>query len=216
MLVTVVVVMFVGFVIASMIAASVIFTFQANARNKSTTQAFIAAESGRDVVVSQIAVGCTDPSALHAEGTSPIFTADAKVVDGGVRPLEFRRCRLTSTCPTADTDWVVIRSTGQGPDGSATTVDAVYPWVSRYSDVPGGVVTYFAGTITKGVSHYTGDLVLRDGNWSCNIGGVLDGDLYVLTGPWASPTTAQSTAISMPMATSQATPVLAYQRTSVE
>ncbi len=60
-LVTVVVVMFVGFVIATVIAASVIFTFQANASNKSTTQAFIAAESGRDVVVSQIAVGCSRP-----------------------------------------------------------------------------------------------------------------------------------------------------------
>ena len=46
---------------------------------------------------------------------------------------------------------MVIRSTGQGPDGSATTVDSVYPWVSRYSDVPGGVVTYFAGTITQGI-----------------------------------------------------------------
>ena len=43
-LVTVIVVMLVGFVIATVIAASVLFTIQSNVGNKDRTQAFIAAE----------------------------------------------------------------------------------------------------------------------------------------------------------------------------
>ena len=89
---------------------------------------------------------------------------------------------VSTACPTADTDYLVVRSTGTGPDGSSSVIDSVYRWSSSYSDVPGGVVTYFSGTTTQGVSHYTGDLVLRTGNWSCNVDGVLDGDLYVLNG----------------------------------
>ena len=116
-LVATMVVMFVGFIIASMIAASVIFTLQANTTNKSSTQAFIAAESGRDRVVSQIATGCTATSALHAQGTAPVFTADAKVTTGLSRPTDFSDAGLTSTCPTNLTKFVVIRSTGTGPDG---------------------------------------------------------------------------------------------------
>ena len=53
-LVTVVLVMLVGFIIATTIAASVLFTVQSNASNKDRTQAFIAAESGRDVAVDSI------------------------------------------------------------------------------------------------------------------------------------------------------------------
>ncbi len=89
---------------------------------------------------------------------------------------------MSDTCPTADTDYLVVRSIGTGPDGSSSVIDSVYRWSSSYSDVPGGVVTYFSGTTTQGVSHYTGDLVLRTGNWSCNVDGVLNGDLYVLNG----------------------------------
>lgn len=181
-LVTVIVVLFVGFLVASMIAASVMFTLRANSSNKGSTQAFVAAESGRDVVISQIANGCAVTSALHAQGTTPIFTADAKVTASAVKPTSFTDAGLTSTCPTGGTQFVVIRSAGTGPDGSATTIDSVYKWVSQYSNVPGGVVTYFSGSVTQGVAHYTGDLVLRDGDWSCNINGILDGDLYVLTG----------------------------------
>src|SRR5438045_1472517 len=149
-LVTVIVVMFVGFLIAGMIAASVIFTLGANAGNKSSTQAFIAAESGRDVVVSQIASGCAATSALHAQGTTPIFTSDAKVTTSTTRPTSFTDAGLTATCPTGGSHFVVIRSTGTGTDGSTTTIDSVYPWVSQYSNVPGGVVTYFSGSVTQG------------------------------------------------------------------
>lgn len=180
-LVTVVIVMLVGFVIASMIAASVLFTIQDNATNTSTTQAFIAAESGRDVAVAALSDGCASGD-MSGTGSGPTYAYAVRTVakTGPTPPTNYDDLS-SSACPSSDA-WVVIRSTGSGQDGSTATVDSVYEWERTYSDVPGGVVTYFSGSITQGVAHYTGDLVLRDGNWSCNINGLLDGDLYVLTG----------------------------------
>ena len=178
-LVTIVVVMLVGFVIASVIAASLLFTIQANSTNKSQTQAFIAAESGRDVAVAAIPTCGT--SGTHFTGSTPTYDARIYTSDvDGVQPTTSDG--LPEACPTAATDYIVVKSRGTGPDGSSTTIDAVYPWQVTYSQQPGGVVTYFSGGFTAGVSHYTGDLVLRDGNYSCNNGGTLTGDLYVLTG----------------------------------
>ena len=70
-LITVVIVMLVGFIVASVVAASVLFTIRANATNKGLTQAFIAAESGRDVAVAAMAACST----THFTGTDPIYDA---------------------------------------------------------------------------------------------------------------------------------------------
>ncbi|KJL42533.1 hypothetical protein RS82_02090 [Microbacterium trichothecenolyticum] len=177
-LVTIAIVMLVGFVIASLIAASVLFTIRANATNKGQTQAFIAAESGRDVAMATMA-SC---SATHFTGTDPTYdtTIYPYPDNTGDRPTSSNG--LTAGCPTSSTDYVVIKSTGTGTGGSTVTIDSVYPWQVTYSQQPGGVVTYFSGGFTAGVAHYTGDLVLRDGNWACNIDGTLTGDLYVLEG----------------------------------
>lgn len=177
-LITVIVVMLVGFIVASVVAASVLFTVRANAQNRSQTQAFVAAESGRDVAVASIAAGC---SATTFTGTDPIYSS-AIYSTAGNQPSSATDAGVSAGCPSSTTRYVVIRSTGTGTDGSTTTIDAVYPWQVTYSQQPGGVVTYFSGGFAAGVSHYTGDLVLRDGNWSCNIDGILDGDLYVLQG----------------------------------
>jgi hypothetical protein len=171
--------MLVGFVVATVIASSVLFTITSNVSNVDRTQAFIAAESGRDSAVAALKDGC-DPADMTGSGTDPEFTYSVRSLDGA-QPTNFDDL-VSTACPTADTDYLVVRSTGTGPDGSTSVVDSVYRWSSRYSDVPGGVVTYFSGTTTQGVSHYTGDLVLRTGDWSCNIDGRLDGDLYVLNG----------------------------------
>lgn len=178
-LVAVVVVMLVGFIIAATVAAAVMFTISANADNRSSTQAFIAAESGRDAVVSQIADGCASDSRMTASSASPEYVANAYPVasDGQISTTG-----LTPACPTADTAYVLIESTGTGPNGDRTTIQAVYRWSASFSSVPGGVVTYFSGNVSQGVSHYTGDMVLRNGNWSCTVDGTLDGDLYVLSG----------------------------------
>lgn len=177
-LVTVLVVMFVGFIVASIVAASVVVTVQANASNRSNTQAFVAAESGRDVAVASIAAGC---SATSFNGSDPQYASTIYVTDGN-QPTSATETGVSVGCPTSSTRYVVIRSTGTGADGSATTIDSVYPWQVTYSQQPGGVVTYFSGGYTAGVTHYTGDLVLRDGPFVCNIGGTITGDLYVLDG----------------------------------
>lgn len=178
-LVTVVVVMFVGFIAATMIAASVLVTIQSNVGNKQHTQAFIAAESGRDAAVAALSDGCATED-LSDSGTDPIYSYAIRTTTGP-QPTDYDAL-TTADCPTIDTTYVVVRSTGTGPGATTATIDSVYRWSATYSDVPGGVVTYFSGTVSQGVSHYTGDLVLRNGNWSCTEGGTLEGDLYVLKG----------------------------------
>lgn len=177
-LVTVLVVMLVGFIVASVVAASVLFTVQSNSGNRSRTQAFIAAESGRDAAVAGIVGGC---AATTYAGSDPQYAATVYVTTGN-QPTSATDAGVAQGCPSASTRFIVIRSTGTGPDGSTSTIDAVYPWVVSYSQQPGGVVTYFSGGFTAGVSHYTGDLVLRTGNWNCTQGALLTGDLYVLNG----------------------------------
>ncbi len=177
-LITVVLVMFLGFLVASIVATSVLWTIQTNYENRSETQAFVAAESGRDVAVASIAAGCTTTS---FSGADPQYASTIYVTSGN-QPTSATDAGVAVGCPTSASRYVVIRSTGTGADGSTATIDSVYPWQVTYSQQPGGVVTYFSGGYTAGVSHYTGDLVLRDGDWNCNIGGTLTGDLYVLEG----------------------------------
>lgn len=178
-LVTVVVVMLVGFVVATLIAASVLFTIQTNVGNKQRTQAFIAAESGRDAAVQALSDGCA-PADLSGSGTGPTYAYAVRTTTGA-QPTDYDAL-TNADCPTIDTSYIVIRATGEGANSTTATIDSVYRWSATYSDVPGGVVTYFSGSVSQGVSHYTGDLVLRNGNWSCTEGGTLEGDLYVLNG----------------------------------
>lgn len=177
-LITVLVVMLVGFIVVSTVAASVIFTVTRNDATRNDTQAFVAAESGRDVAVAALAGGCT---ATTFSGSTPRYESSIFVTTGD-RPDTATGPGVTPGCPTRDSRYVVIRSTGTAPNGSTTTIDSVYSWQVFPSETPGGVVTYFSGSFNAGVSRYTGDLVLRHGDWSCNIDGVLDGDLYVLEG----------------------------------
>lgn len=182
-LLTVVVVMLVGFVVAASVAASLLFTITANVGNKGQTQAFVAAESGRDEVRAQIADGCTDAAELHAEGTGPTYVADARYVEASAsaQPSSYDDPGLSATCPGDEPGWMVIRSTGQGADGSIITVDSVYPWEVRWEEQAGGVLAYFAnGVSLRGT--YAGDIVVREGDYTCAAEGTLDGDLYVTRG----------------------------------
>ena len=102
-IVTVVIVMLVGFVIASVVAASVMSTIRANAGNSAQTQAFIAAESGRDEAVEYLSsVGTCSAGALDFEGTSPDYSATVYVTDSETPPTS--KAGLGSpACPTDDT-----------------------------------------------------------------------------------------------------------------
>lgn len=177
MLVTVLVVMLVGFIVASAVAASTIFAIQTNAGNRSNTQAFIAAESGRDVAAAAIAAGC---GATTFSGTDPTYSSTVYVTEGD-QPESAASAGVSEGCPTEETRYVVIRSAGTGPDGSTATLDAVYRWQVT-SNVVTGSMTYVAGDFNVSMGNYTGDLVLRRGDWGCNTDGTLNGDLYVLEG----------------------------------
>lgn len=174
-LVTVVIVMLVGFVIAVTIAASVIFTMGANAGNKDRTQAFIAAESGRDAALANaMKVPCT-VGATSASGSSPIYAAT--VTTGSPTGAQ------TASCPSLSTPSVInITSTGTGPDGSTTQIVSKYERAVTYVGQPGGVMAYFSGQFKATQSLYEGDLVIRDGLYLCNSTTTIDGDLWVPRG----------------------------------
>lgn len=174
-LVTVVVVMIVGFIVAATIAASVMFTIQANAGNRDNLEAFVAAESGRDVAVGALVAGC---SATSFTGTTPAYTSTVYAVDGAEPRTSDS---LSASCPTADTDFVVINSVGTGPDGSTAEIDAVYPWQVVYTEQPGGTLSYFS-QFSANKSSYEGDLVVRQGDYSCPNLATIDGDLWVVNG----------------------------------
>jgi len=174
-LVTVVVVMLVGFVVATMVAASVLFTIQANAENTDVTQAFISAESGRDAAVKELAGTCDE---TDFTGSAPDFVSAIYLAEGA-EPSSADG--LPKGCPTEQTDYVVIRSTGTA-DGVSTTIESVYLWDRTFEQQAGGVLAYFAGGVTSTVSNYTGDLVVRSGNYTCNNDGTINGDLYVVEG----------------------------------
>jgi hypothetical protein len=181
-LVTVVVVMFVGFIIAATIAASVVFTIQANDGNRDNLDAFVAAESGRDVALAAITGSCSITAPLS--GTGPAFTATVYLsTDATTTPTSSDDVGLTAnSCPSESTEWIVINSVGTGPDGSTSEIDVVYRWVKTLEEVPGGTLAYFAGSVGGQKSIYDGDLVVRKGNYTCPNEGVINGDLYVTNG----------------------------------
>ncbi|MGU3643972.1 hypothetical protein ACLBXX_03335 [Microbacterium sp. C23T] len=173
-LVMVLVVMLVGFVIASLVAASVLFTFKANETNLSQTQAYVAAESGRDAMLAAVmANGCTKSVADSTNPTyrnvSALFGVDA--------------AHLTDSClSTTNSATIQITSTGVGPDGDSTTVVALYQRLATYTNQPGGSLAYFSGTFKLTKSTYLGDVVIRDGNYACNSDSTINGDLWVPRG----------------------------------
>jgi hypothetical protein len=177
-LITALVVFLVGFMISISIDGTVIFTIQSNATNDGRGQAFIAAESGRDAAIAAIAAGaCT----VTGTGTDPQYTFALKSTQGD-QPTSFTEAGLTSTCPTADSRFVVVESTGTAPDGATATVTATYPWQVFYPGQPGGTMAYFDGQFTATQSSYAGDLVVRSGDYNCNSTSTITGDLWLPTG----------------------------------
>ena len=89
-LVTVVVVMLVGFVVATVIAASVLFTIRSNVSNTDRTQAFISAESGRDAALASL--------------TGAINSSGDLICNAGMlsQPGPNRRTRTDPIHPTTD------------------------------------------------------------------------------------------------------------------
>lgn len=188
-LLSVVVVMFVGLAAAVLIASSVVLAMWSNGNNRSNTQAFVAAESGRDAAVAQLnaaiaANGTFSCNAATLVGsnpadTNPDYTFTVYSTDGAKPTVHDG---LESVCPTKDSKYIVINAIGTDAAGGRAEIDAVYPWIVQPEQQAGGVLAYFAGNVTSTVSNYTGDLVVRSGNYSCVNEGTINGDLYVTHG----------------------------------
>ena len=177
-LVAVLIVFLVGFIVAISIAGTVVFTIGANSGNLHRSQAFIAAESGRDAAMAAIASGAC---AVTGSGTDPDYSYAVKSTTGD-QPTTFTDSGLTSSCPTLDSRFIMIQSTGTASDGSTATVTAAYPWQVFYPGQPGGTMAYFDGQFTANQSSYAGDLVVRNGDFTCLTHDVVTGDLWVLNG----------------------------------
>lgn len=184
--------MLVGFVIATLVAASVLFTIRANVGNTGRTQAFVAAESGRDAVresilavsddesgidCSSLTLSSTTPVSLGAPGLSYTFS-----IHGATGTADAPVYSSTPTCPSSTDTLVVIKSTGTAPNAQPVGIEAVYGLVTNIAETTGGSLAYFAGSVSGQKSVYTGDLVVRTGNYTCPQEGEITGDLWVLNG----------------------------------
>lgn len=194
-LVAVVVVMLVGFIVAVAVAASVVFTIDANATNRSSTQAFIAAESGRDAALAAVAGNIHDGVLTCSSGIAvPPSTAGGPDYVASVRwatavdalpPSEWTDLEsgaaAYSGCPTESSNWIVVHSVGTA-DGQTSTVDSAYRWTKSPDTRPAGTLAYFDSEFKATKSTYEGDLVIRgSGNYACNngAGNAIRGDLWV-------------------------------------
>jgi hypothetical protein len=195
-LVIVVLLMLLGFVVASSIAAAVFLTTSSNITNRKMTQAFVAAESGRDAVVAALiaantANNCTAgtmSASTVGQASGPYFSAKAQSIDGS-EPSDWNP-GIAPACPTKDTKFIVVQSTGYGTSSTAgekTTTLSVYPWqVTPHTSQSGtmaGTNGSFHG-VGGGASSNTlqGDLVVRTSDYTCSGSSVIDGDLWVLGG----------------------------------
>jgi len=204
-LVLVVVLMFLGLIIATSIAAMVMFSIHTNADNKHNTQAYVAAESGRDAAVAAIhaniaagdgALTCSTGFTAPAVDTPDFgYTATVRWAADDTDPSEWSSVVSGASeydaCPTDSSQYVVISATGTS-NGQTSTVDSVFPWTKSPDTRPAGTLAYFDSEFKATKSTYTGDLVIRGtSNYSCNnsTGPVVEGDLWVtnagidVTGP---------------------------------
>ncbi|KHK99172.1 hypothetical protein LK09_03970 [Microbacterium mangrovi] len=176
-LVLVVFVMLVGAIATATIAAAIFFVISTNSTNKGNTQAFIAAESGRDATFAQLKNStCT---ATSLTGTSPSYSSTIYSSPSNTPPPSSDG--LTASCPSTSTNFIVIKSQGTS-GGQSATIDSVFPYSTTTTTSLGGVVTYFGGSVSTQVSNYVGDLVVRSGNYTCPNSGSITGNLYVTNG----------------------------------
>lgn len=174
-LVAVLIVMLVGVIAAVIVAATVMFTIQANSRNKSATQAFVAAESGRDQMLATVLASPCTKSISNA--VSAPFYSSVSALFGPDKDHLTDACLSTTTAAT-----IQITASGKGPDGSTTKIVALYQRPISLSNTPGGTMSYFDGSFLATHANYTGDLVIRSGDYACNSSSVITGDLWVPNG----------------------------------
>ncbi|WP_344735943.1 hypothetical protein [Microbacterium awajiense] len=168
-LIAILMIMFVGVIAAALVAGAVMFTIRSNVANENTTQAYIAAESGRDAALANVLASTCTLTASNPRG------------GGGSAPFYEA---TVDHCPSPTSgDTFQIVSTGWDENGESTTITSDYSRVVTYKNQPGGSLAYFDGTFTVTQSSYTGTVVVRQGNYDCSTAkSTIDGDLWVVNG----------------------------------
>lgn len=184
-LVLVIALMAMGFVVAMVIASAAFFAIDRNVSVKSSVQSFAAAEAGRDAVVAALEIApesCPATAQYTADPDShdPQFTVTLhpSALDGAPTSA----AGILQDCPASTDKWVVLRSTGTAPDGSSTTIDAVYPWERFRIQVAGGGLGYMDSSLTSSWSNTSGDTVVKRGDFTCGGSTTFDGNVFVLGG----------------------------------
>lgn len=191
----VVMIIMVGFMLSSVIAASTLGSVQQTTHGRSSVQAFAAAEAGRDSMVASLYAGdeascpvsTTDVSVSDEAGAST-WTTELYIKAGeGVTPSGFDASGApvgwaSTTCidlltmmpsgPGVTEQYVVaVAATGTAADGTQRVIDALYPW-----EVVGPDESYVApviGPITFGGESgfgnaYVGDVVVTGNEGETN------------------------------------------------
>ncbi|WP_248147615.1 hypothetical protein [Microbacterium aoyamense] len=189
-LVVVVGLMAVGFIVASTIAAACLFAIGQTTENRQNVQAFAAAEAGRDAIVGQLSTTTpTCASGAPVTGTDPVFRgaiysstlATLAAADLDQASLSVAT-KWTKTCPTNATTYVRLVVEGDGANGGTEKIDSVYTWDAYRQVAEGGGLGFMdAAYTTYGVT-YSGDIVVRNGNFTCASGSVINGSVFVLDG----------------------------------
>ncbi|MGN7862024.1 hypothetical protein ACTJI8_15685 [Microbacterium sp. 22303] len=188
-------VMLVGAIATAVIAAAVFFVINGNAANKSSTQSYVAAESGRDVALSTIVAGIKAGSGTLACTSGIAVTPDSSTAHGYTATIRWATSTNPprawssiasgadsySVCPSPSSTAVVIHAVGTA-NGQTSTIDSAYAWSISPDTRPAGTLAYFDTQFTATKSTYQGDLVIRgSGNYQCNngAGNEIQGDLWV-------------------------------------
>lgn len=174
-LVAVVVVMLVGVIAASAITASVVFAMSSNLSNAARTQAFISAESGRDMALTELMGDLGACAESYDRTDEPKYSVKVFHADGAVKPISSDQA--IAGCPTNNSTFVLLRSTGTGPNDVTVTVETVYPLL-RADSSANDMEFYHGATFDAGI----------------NLTGTTSGDpmsVMVVAGDWTCRTTVQ-------------------------
>lgn len=174
--------MAVGFIVASVIAAACMFTIGRTTQTRSNVQAFAAAEAGRDAVVAALTsapTACSDGAVWESD--DPQYEVEVYSTDSTTSPQGI--AGTARKCPTTSSNYVVLRVTGTASDGGeSVTIETVYRWEGYREQVAGGGLGFMDAAYTAYAVDYSGDIVVRNGNFTCAAGTEVDGSVYVLNG----------------------------------
>lgn len=181
-LVLVIALMAVGFIVSALVASACLFALQQTTNARGNVQSFAAAEAGRDAVVAAMTASAANcnPTNPRFTGTDPGYEVTVYATDSLTQPTGI--AGLTASCPTNASTFVVMRAVGTAAIGGTTAIESVYTWESFRERVAGGGLGFMDAAYSAYAVRYSGDIIVRHGDFTCAAGTQVDGSVYVLEG----------------------------------